>query len=131
MRVSGNSSAGDRRRSRPARRFDRAVHALVRQIPRGQVATYGQLAAILGYPRAARAVGFAMKRCPHDLPWQRVVNARGGISLRANVSGMITQRIRLEHEGVPFEHDRVNLTRCRWAGPRRRLRLSLGALGRL
>ena len=131
MRVSGNSSAGDRRRSRPARRFDRAVYALVRQIPRGQVATYGQLAAILGYPRAARAVGSAMRRCPHDIPWQRVVNARGGISLRANVSGMITQRIRLEHEGVRLRRGRVDLGRHRWAGPRRHLRLRLGALGRL
>ncbi len=113
------------------RAFDRAVYALVRQIPRGQVATYGQLAAILGSPRAARAVGYAMKRCPHDIPWQRVVNARGGISLRANVSGMITQRIRLEHEGVPLKRGRVDLGRHRWASPRRRPRLSLRALEKL
>ncbi len=113
------------------RAFDRAVYALVRQIPSGQVATYGQLAAILGSPRAARAVGYAMKRCPHDIPWQRVVNARGGISLRANVSGMITQRIHLEHEGVPLKRGRVDLGRHRWAGPRRRPRLSLSALEKL
>ena len=113
------------------RAFDRAVYTLVRQIPRGRVATYGQLAAILGYPRAARAVGYAMKRCPHDIPWQRVVNTRGGISLRANVSGMVTQRILLEHEGVPFRRGRVDLARYRWTGPRRGIRLTLPALQRL
>lgn len=138
MRASTNSSAGSKRRgSRAAsggtarRAFDRTVYALVRQIPKGRVATYGQLAAVLGYPRAARAVGYAMKRCPHDIPWQRVVNARGGISLRANVSGMITQRIRLEHEGIPFRRGRVDLRRHRWAGPRRRSRLRLPALQKL
>ena len=119
------------RERRPARGFDRAVFHLVRQIPRGKVATYGQLAALLGYLRGARAVGYAMKRCPHDIPWQRVVNARGGISLRANVSGMITQRVRLEQEGIPFARGRVDLRRCRWAGPRRPPRLRLMALQRL
>lgn len=111
--------------------FNRTVHALVRQIPKGKVATYGQLAAILGYPRAARAVGYAMKRCPHDIPWQRVVNARGRISLRANVGGMVTQRILLEHEGVPFRRGRVDLARHRWVGPQRRIRLDLPALQKL
>jgi len=102
---------------RPARAFDHAVYRVVRQIPRGKVATYGQLAALLGYLRGARAVGYAMTRCPHDIPWQRVVNARGGISLRANVSGMITQRVRLGQEGIPFARGRVDLRRYRWAGP--------------
>ena len=96
--------------------FDNAVYRLVRQIPRSKVATYSQLAALLGDPRAARAVGYAMKRCPHDIPWQRVVNARGGISLRANVSGMITQRVLLEQEGVRFSRGRVDLKRHRWEG---------------
>lgn len=95
------------------------------------MATYGQLAALLGYPRAARAVGYAMKRCPPGTPWQRVLNARGGISLRANVSGMVTQRILLQQEGVPFRRGRVDLGRDRWAGPRRRPRLALLALRRL
>ena len=119
------------RNRRPARGFDRAVFHLVGQIPRGKVATYGQLAALLGYPRASRAVGYAMKRCPHDIPWQRVVNARGGSSLRANVSGMITQRVRLEQEGIPFRRGRVDLSRYRWGGPRRVARLRLSALQRL
>lgn len=116
---------------RPARAFDSAVHRLVRQIPRGKVATYGQLAALLGYPRAARAVGYAMKRCRHDIPWQRVVNARGGISLRANVSGMMTQRVLLEQEGIGFRQGRVDIARDRWMGPRRRPRLDLAALEKL
>lgn len=112
-------------------RFHRAVWRLVDAIPRGQVATYGQLAALLGYPRAARAVGAAMRHCPADLPWHRVVNARGGISLRANMSGMLTQRIRLEQEGVGFRAGRVPLARHRWVGPGRARRLRLAALARL
>lgn len=113
------------------KKFDRAVYRLVARIPRGRVATYGQVAALLGYPRAARAVGASLKRCRPELPWHRVLNHRGGISIRANVSGMITQRIRLEREGVPFRNGRVDMKRYRWAGPRRRVRLTLPALQKL
>jgi methylated-DNA-protein-cysteine methyltransferase-like protein len=122
------------RGARPARRaagarFDRAVYRLVRAIPRGRVASYGQIAALLGYPRAARAVGHAMQRCPSDIPWHRVVNARGGISLRANVGSMITQKILLEQEGLRLRGGCVALEACRWAGPpRRRGRLRLAGL---
>lgn len=109
------------------------MYRLVSRIPRGRVATYGQIAAFLGYPRAARAVGYAMKRCPQrsGVPWHRVLNARGGISLRTNVSGMVTQRILLEREGIPLRRGRVDLTRYRWAGPRRLSRLKLPALEKL
>ena len=69
------------------KRFHAAVYRLVERIPRGRVATYGQIAALIGYPRAARAVGRAMKHVPGHLPWHRVVNAQGGISRRANVGG--------------------------------------------
>lgn len=113
------------------REFDQAVHRLVSRIPRGKVATYGQIAALLGYPRAARAVGAALKRCRPDLPWHRVLNHRGGISLRANVSGMVTQRILLEREGISLRRGRVDLKRHRWAGPRRFARLKLRALQKL
>ena len=115
------------------REFDRAVYRLVSQIPRGRVATYGQIAAFLGYPRAARAVGYAMKRCPQEsgVPWHRVLNARGGISLRANISGMVTQRILLEREGITLRRGRVDLRRFRWDGPRRLVRLKLAALEQL
>ncbi len=113
------------------RAFDHAVYRLVSQIPPGRVATYGQIAALLGYPRAARAVGAALKRCPPGLPWQRVLNHRGGISLRANVSAMVTQRILLEREGILFRRGRVDLERYRWAGRRRVAPLKLPALEKL
>jgi methylated-DNA-protein-cysteine methyltransferase-like protein len=101
------------------RAFHAAVYRLVGRIPKGRVATYGQIAALLGYPRAARAVGQALKHVPAHLPWHRVVNAHGGISLRSNVGGMLTQRLRLEQEGVPVRRGRVSLTRFRWSGARR------------
>jgi methylated-DNA-protein-cysteine methyltransferase-like protein len=94
--------------------FRVAVYALVRRIPRGQVATYGQVAALVGHARSARAVGGAMRRCPDDVPWHRVVNAQGRISRRRWGSGMLTQRIRLEQEGVRLRHGRVPLTRYQW-----------------
>lgn len=94
--------------------FHAAVYRLVGRIPRGRVATYGQLAALLGYPRAARAVGQAMKHAPVGLPWHRVVNAQGGISRRRRLGSVLTQRIRLEQENVPMRRGRVLLDRCRW-----------------
>jgi methylated-DNA-protein-cysteine methyltransferase-like protein len=112
-------------------RFHRAVYGLVRAIPRGRVATYGQIAAILGWPRAARAVGYAMRHCPADVPWHRVVNASGGISLRANVAGMVTQRVLLAQEGVKLRRGRVRIEQHRWRGPRRDRRIHLESLARL
>jgi methylated-DNA-protein-cysteine methyltransferase related protein len=90
------------------------VWRLVRRIPRGRVATYGQIAALLGRPRAARAVGTAMRNCPGDVPWHRVVNASGGISRRARMESMLTQRMLLIREGVPLRGGRVSLKRYRW-----------------
>lgn len=55
-----------------------------------------------------------MQQCPADIPWHRVVNARGGISRRARVSGMLTQRLRLEAEGVPLRGGRVRLPNHQW-----------------
>ena len=78
--------------------------------------TYGQVAMMLGAPRSARAVGGAMRSCPDDVPWHRVVNAAGGISRRRRPAGMLTQRIRLEQEGVPLRRGRVVLARCQWDG---------------
>jgi len=101
--------------------FDTAVLKLVSRIPRGRVATYGQLAALAGKPRSARAVGRVMSQAD-GVPWHRVVNAQGGISRRSRMTGMVTQRIRLEQEGVLFRRGRVVLRRFRWdggaAGPR-------------
>lgn len=115
----------------PARppKFARAVYALVRRVPRGKVVTYGQVAAILGHPRAARAVGTALSNLPPALvrvvPWQRVINAAGGISFRGDVHRPDQQRELLELEGVPMRRGRVDLARYRWAGPRREWRLDL------
>jgi methylated-DNA-protein-cysteine methyltransferase-like protein len=120
-----------RERSAAGARFHRAVYRLVEAIPPGRVATYGQLAAILGWPRAARAVGYAMRHCPTGLPWHRVVNASGGISLRANVGSMLTQRVLLEQEGVPVRRGRIRLDRHRWSGPRTARRLNLKTLAQL
>ncbi len=101
---------------RRARGFDEAVFALVRRVPEGRVVTYGQVAALVGAPRAARAVGQAMRRCPPGVPWHRVVNARGGISRRANASSMLSQRLLLMREGVRLTQGRVDLPRYRWSG---------------
>jgi methylated-DNA-protein-cysteine methyltransferase-like protein len=104
---------------RTARSFRAAVYALVRTIPRGEVATYGQVAFLVGRARAARAVGGAMRACPDDVPWHRVVNAQGGISRRRRDVGMLTQRIRLEQEGVRLRRGKVWLARFQWEPPGR------------
>lgn len=93
---------------------------MVRRIPRGRVATYGQIAKLAGSPGRARQVGYALHALPSStiVPWQRVVNANGGISLDP-MSGGLTQRLLLEQEGVVFDaRGRVALTRFQWR-PRR------------
>jgi methylated-DNA-protein-cysteine methyltransferase-like protein len=94
--------------------FEQAVYRLLRRVPPGHVVTYGQLAALVGFPRRARAVGRAMRECPLDVPWHRVVNAQGAISPRRRMSGMLTQRIRLEQEGIRLRGGRVALRRHQW-----------------
>jgi methylated-DNA-protein-cysteine methyltransferase-like protein len=82
--------------------FFARVYALVRKVPRGRVVTYGQVARALGAPGSARTVGWAMRVCPERVPWHRVVNARGEISLRPS-TGYHEQRVRLKAEGVRFD----------------------------
>jgi methylated-DNA-protein-cysteine methyltransferase-like protein len=99
------------------------VYRLVSQVPKGKVVTYGQVAALLGAPRAARAVGTALRHLPRPLtrtvPWQRVINASGGISLRGDVVRVEEQRWLLESEGVEFDRSgKVNLQKYRWPGPK-------------
>ena len=96
--------------------FYDAIWSLVRMIPPGRVMTYGQIATILGTPRAARAVGYAMFFCRDDsVPWQRVINARGEISLGGHVDRPLRQRELLEAEGVIFTADgRIELKRYLW-----------------
>ena len=98
------------------------IWRVVAAIPRGRVATYGQVAELAGLPGHARQVGYALHalRDGSALPWHRVVNAAGAISLRAVPGFELEQRIRLEAEGVSFNaRGRVPLARFRWAGTRR------------
>jgi methylated-DNA-protein-cysteine methyltransferase-like protein len=94
-----------------------AIYALVRQIPKGKVATYGQVAAILGRC-TPRMVGYAMAAVPHgsDVPWHRVLNSTGRSSLGGE--GGEVQRGLLENEGVQFSAGgRADLARFLWTGP--------------
>jgi methylated-DNA-protein-cysteine methyltransferase-like protein len=93
------------------------IYDIVRQIPEGYVATYGQVAALAGLPGRARQVGYALNAIPegYDVPWQRVINARGEISERSDQVYEEIQRQMLESEGVVFDHnDRVPLEIFRW-----------------
>lgn len=95
---------------------------MVRRIPRGRVATYGQVAELAGLPGHARQVGYALHALHGEtaLPWHRVVNAAGAVSLRSVPGFELEQRIRLEAEGVMFNaRGRVSLAQHRWAGTRR------------
>ena len=94
-----------------------AICAVVRRIPRGWVATYGQVAAMAGLPRRARLVGRVLQRLDPAtrIPWHRVVNAKGEVSYSLSRDGGDTlQRRLLEKEGIRFDRNRLNLERCRW-----------------
>ena len=98
-------------------RFFEKVYRIVAQIPKGEVATYGQIAAYLGDPSQARTVGWALHSCPArlNLPCHRVVNRFGELSGRLAFGGPWIQRERLEAEGVTFDlHGRVDLRRHLW-----------------
>lgn len=90
-------------RSAPVRpAFALRARALVRGIPPGRVASYGQIAVLVGSARAARQVGYALASLPAgtDVPWHRVIRSSGGIAFEGNVSRAILQRALLESEGV-------------------------------
>ena len=91
------------------------VLAVVRAIPRGRVATYGQVALLAGAPRAARQVGGILHRSAglDDVPWQRVVNASGGISTHKVGAGTLQEAL-LRSEGVEVGATGVDLRRFRW-----------------
>ena len=103
--------------------FNERVWQFVRQVPRGKVATYGQIALMLPAPAGVdlesyrafgpRWVGGAMAACPDDVPWQRVINSQGKISERP---GAEKQRILLEAEGIEFVKDKVDLKKAGWGG---------------
>ena len=82
------------------------IYAIVRRIPRGRVSTYGEVAMAAGFGRAARVAGWALHALPRgsDVPWHRVVAAGGRLSLaRLDLDAALTQRLRLEKEGVRFD----------------------------
>jgi methylated-DNA-protein-cysteine methyltransferase-like protein len=105
--------------------FNHQVWEIVRRIPRGKVTTYGKIATMILPPGGmdlknylafgARWVGGAMAACPEGVPWQRVINAQGKISLRPGADSS-KQRELLEEEGIVFEKDRVNLSQYGWDG---------------
>ncbi len=91
------------------------IYAAVSRIPRGRVATYGQIARLAGMPGQARLVGYALHAVPSDrsIPWQRVVNAQGAISLPAEHGSR--QRGLLEREGIRFDsRGRIPLASFQW-----------------
>jgi methylated-DNA-protein-cysteine methyltransferase related protein len=94
------------------------IYAMVRQIPVGQVATYGQIAELVGLYGRARVIGYALFRVApgSDIPWQRVINAKGMVSQSAFREGSDDlQRILLEQEGVVFDdEDCIDLKRYQW-----------------
>lgn len=94
-----------------------SIYNRVRQIPIGQVSTYGRIARLVGC--TARTVGFAMAALPvgSDVPWQRVINSQGKVSPRTEGEGNILQRDLLEAEGLRFDRKgRVNLDKHGWGG---------------
>ena len=124
-----------REQSEEAQWWFQAVYSAVQQIPHGKCTNYGHIALLLGFPQRARQVGVCLKHLPdfdpaepekyffhnHNVPWQRVVNAKGGISPRGD-SGLAANRqaVKLREEGVEVEEPRgieeahVDLSRYGW-----------------
>jgi methylated-DNA-protein-cysteine methyltransferase-like protein len=95
--------------------FTRLIARAVKSIPKGRVATYGQVARIAGNPRASRLVVWTLRALSgkHDLPWHRVINSQGRISLKGD--GYELQKKMLESEGVRFsDQDRVDMNLYQW-----------------
>ena len=128
-RTSGTRALGIRpaRAARPLSPTYQRIYAVVRGIPRGRVATYGQIAALAGLPHAPRVAGYALHALPpgSPLPWHRVVGAGGRLSLaRLDPGAALTQRLRLEREGVRFDaRGRADLERHGWRRRARAVRL--------
>ena len=99
--------------------FPDQVYAVVQRIPPGKVATYGQIARLLGRPRGAREVGWALRDLPddRDVPWQRVINAQGRVSFPPGSQGAAEQQAMLEAEGIVFRPDgSIDLKAYGWEG---------------
>jgi methylated-DNA-protein-cysteine methyltransferase related protein len=96
----------------PYKRF----YAIIKKIPRGRVATYGQIARLARLPAHARQVGYALAALSNDkVPWHRVINAKGEISPRGAPRFAEIQRALLNKEGIRFDaHGRISLRRFQW-----------------
>lgn len=95
------------------------IYGIVRMIPSGKVTTYGQVSRMAGRC-SARNVGYAMSSVPFgsDIPWHRVINNKGMVSIRSDGGTCSAQRQLLEGEGILFdEKDQVNLSINGWEGP--------------
>ena len=93
------------------------IYDVVRQIPAGKVATYGQIAALAEYDRQARQVGYALSSLDEDsdVPWHRVINAKGEVSPRSHSGNDDFQRVLLEEEGIVFSSaGKIDLKSYRW-----------------
>lgn len=92
------------------------IWQIVHQIPKGNVASYGQIANLAGLPGYARYVGHVLKNLPagSKLPWHRVVNSKGAISFAVGTSEYLRQKARLEQEGIVFIDGRFSMARYRW-----------------
>lgn len=110
MQKTGKAPKSDSTRER--------IYAAARRVPRGRVATYGQIAELAGLPGHARQVGYAMAAIGKSstVPWHRIINAQGRVSLRSSGAGStIIQQQLLEREGIVFDDGgRVSLPRFRW-----------------
>lgn len=97
-------------------RFSEAVLRVIRSVPSGQVVSYGQVAAYVGVPRAARQVGGILRtHDEQDVPWWRVINNAGRISIKNMFHGADEQKARLMHEGVQVSADyTINIDKYRW-----------------
>lgn len=102
------------------RPFKDRVYAVVCQVPPGRVTSYGDVAALVGSPRAARGVGAALHALPHgtSVPWWRVVNRSGRLTIPPHYGRRALQRALLADEGVTFGPEGgIDLDRCAWEGP--------------
>jgi methylated-DNA-protein-cysteine methyltransferase-like protein len=99
------------------------IWSVVKRVPRGRVATYGQIAEVAGLEGHARQVGYALHNLParSSVPWHRVINAKGEVSARSGGDSHELQRMLLEAEGVAFNpRGRVDLKAFRWKSPSRK-----------
>ena len=95
---------------------EQRIYLALAAVPCGKVVTYGQLGELAGLPRAARLVGRTLRNLPKDtqLPWHRVINAAGKISLAEDCNSGQLQRARLQEEGIVFNNSRISLRQYRW-----------------